>query len=679
MAPNRASLYLARSLSLLGTCSLLGSSCAPNSLWVNSAEFSESSLLQGAPRKGASTSSSPAAASHTWKVDPAGGLAGGLDLWSVSLDESGNVGFAVGSGGVVLRWNGSAWNRDAGAMTLAKGGDFHAVAIDGAGKQALAVGAGGLLMRWNGIRWQHEVAAEKLAIGRYLGAVSFDAKGRSAWVVGQYGMALHWNGSKWSRTSTPFTVPKSAEGGAPVDSFGMWSVWVEPDGARALASGNGNRILRWDGRAWKDDKKAPNIHFDGDAFSGINSIAASKDGQKGWMVGGETTLTWSGSKWQKGGSPNDDFISVDCDALGVTVFAVDMRGRIGRWNGMKWQTDTSVGRAADGKGLYGVSLSASGNVGFAVGQQGLILRWNGKAWTRDSAGEVAGTGQFSSVATTADGTSGMAVCFDGTPLLWDGNTWSADTSRRNPGMRLNVLWLSPTGDQAFGAGEEGIYRWNGLEWTAEPSGRSLHSLAMTANGKLGFAGSIDGSIYRYNGTTWALDKQGSREAGPRGLYAMTLTSDGKLGLAAGSDIFLRWDGSAWHKDAKLSKGSYSYVCLDAKGDLGFATGDGMQGAVVLRWDGKSWSPDKEASRIMTDGGPYCFSLSADGRRGIAVSFQGPVFAWDGVKWSRDTEGTKLAQGQNLVSASLDTAGKSGWVLGWHGFLMRYRATETTTK
>lgn len=662
---------------LVSCCAALIVGCAPNSSPASVAGFAGTAAHAA---NLASIDISPASQviGHTWKVDPSGGIAGGLDLYSVSLNASGDVGFAVGDGGVVLRWDGQAWRGDADAMRVAKGGKFLVVAVDAFGKRALAVGDGGLIMSWNGTTWKHDLAAEKLAIGRSLFAVSFDQKGRTAWVVGQYGMALHWNGSKWTRTPTPFTVPGFAEGGAPVDSFGMWAVWTDPNGVGALATGNGNRILRWDGHFWKDEKRAPNLRFDGDGFSGVNSIAMSKDGSKGWMVGSDSVhLMWTGSEWQKLPQPagsrydNLDLSSVACDATGKTAFAI---GRtIARWDGTKWTVDASGRAAARGNGLVDVSLNASGNVGFAVGLRGIILRWDGTEWKRDPAGERPSYGQFSSVATTADGKSGLAVCFDGTPLRWDGTSWSADTSRR-PYMRLNVLWMAPTGNQAFGAGEEGIYRWNGSEWTPEPSGRSLHSLALTSNAQLGFAGSIGGTIYRYDGSHWAEDLQGTREAGGVTLYAMCLSSDGKIGFAAGSNVFLRWDGAAWHKDAKLSKGSYNYMCLNAKGNFGFASGSSPEGT-IMRWDGKAWRIDRQANQVFTDTGPHCLALSADGRTGIGDSFQGPVFFWDGVKWRRDAVATELAKGQHLVSACLDPTGRSGWVLGWQGFLMRYQATN----
>jgi hypothetical protein len=608
-------------------------------------------------------------------VNPVGGPTGGQDLCSVSLDARGDLGFAVGRGGAVLKWDGTTWTPDGVAISAARGGNLQAVAVDASGKRALAIGAGGLVMSWDGKTWSHARAAEKLAAGRDLFAVGFDETGRTAWVVGQYGVALRWNGSKWARVRTPFTVPGYTEGGAPVDTFGMWSVWVEPGGAGALASGNGNRILRWNGKAWKDDPRVPSLHFDGDAFSGVRSIAASRDGRKGWMVGAASTLTWSGAKWQKAKSADGPYVAVDCNASGTTAFAVDIEGNVARWDGSKWAADASGSAASAGNALYAVSLNASGDLGFAVGKRGLIVRWDGKAWKRDSAGERPSFGRFSAVAVSADGGSGLAVGAEGVPLRWKGAAWSADTSPGAEAIRLNELWMSPAGDTAFGAGEDGIYRWNGSAWTAEPSGRSLHALAMTPKGELGFAGSVTGAIYRYDGSRWAEDPQGTREAGGKALYAMSLSSDGKLGFAAGSNAFLQWDGSAWHRDPELSAGDYNGVSLNAKSDLGFASGSGPVGT-ILRSDGRSWRPDLQAGKVLTDPGPYHMALSADGRSGIAVSFQGTVFTWDGNQWSRDPAGTKLAQGQRLVAACVDPAGRSGWVLGEQGFLMRYQAASS---
>ena len=322
MVRRRALLAHDRLFPLVFCCSALIVGFALNSAPAHAAGFAGIGAQKDVLMTAVATNPFSKVTGHTWKVDPSGGIAGGLDLWSVSLNASGDVGFAVGNGGVVLRWDGRAWKTDAAAMRTARGADFHAVAVDSSGKHALAVGVG-VLMSWNRTTWRHERVAEKLAIGRHLVAVSLDEKGRTAWVVGQYGMALHWNGSKWTRTPTPFTVPGFAEGGAPVDSFGMWAVWVDPHGVDALASGNGNRILRWDGHVWKDDKQAATLRLRPDPFSGVTSIAISKIGNKGWMVGSESDLTWSGSRWQKNpasaGSLHDglNLISVACDATGT--------------------------------------------------------------------------------------------------------------------------------------------------------------------------------------------------------------------------------------------------------------------------------------------------------------------------------------------------------------------------
>lgn len=621
---------------------------------------------------------------YTWKVDPVSGITGGRDLYSVSLNAKGDVGFAVGGEGLVVRWNGRDWVPDTDAMALAKGELLHAVAVDSAGKRALAVGDNGLIMSWNGKAWKHEGSAEKLAKNRSLFAIDFDDQGRTAWVVGQYGMALHWNGIRWKRTPTPFKVPGFVSGGAPVDIFGMWSVWIEPNGIDAVATGNGNLILRWDGHHWKDDKRFPDLRSRGDAFFGMRSIAVSKDGKKGWMVGtGSTTLTRSSSKWQKlppAGNPDDNpgLFSVACDGTGSNVYALGEGGTIKRWDGTRWLVDPSGSNAAESRSLMGLALSESGKVGFAVGLRGTILRWDGTDWKRDPMGERASYGEFSSVGTGEDGTSGLAVCYTGTPLHWNGKSWSADGSGRPRDLRLNVLWMNPAGNRAFGAGEDGVFEWNGSKWTAQASSRSIHAMAFTEDARLGFTGNIAGKIYRYDGSQWAEDKQGSQEAGDKALWAMYLSPDGSLGFAGGSDTFLQWDGSTWRKDPKLSMWSSFYaICLSKRQNLGFAIGQSRNGETVVRWNGKDWSIDAQASKVFRDSGPYDIALSEDGQTGIAASFQGSVFYWDGKKWSRDATASNLMQGQRPVSISLDRTGRSGWVLGWKGFLARFEAVTAT--
>lgn len=653
--------------------------CAQNPSPSAAADPARVAVRHGAPLARAPYIPLSRVTGHQWTVDPSGGITDGLNLWSVALNARGNIGFTVGDGGLVLRWDGVAWKRDEGAMKIAAGGIFHAVALDPSGTRGLAVGGGGLVMSWNGTSWKHEPAAEKLAIGRYLVAAAFDAKGHTAWVVGQYGMALHWNGSKWTRAQTPFSVPGFVEGGAPVDAFGMWAVWIDPNGVDAWASGNSSQVLRWNGHTWKVDAQGTNQRLTPDAFSGMTSIAMSRDGHTGWMIGGGAILRRTGSKWkQEGrldGSANDlNCISLAADADAKTVFSVGLTGLVRRLDRAKWTTDESARAEADNRDLFSVTLNAAGNLGFAAGTKGMLLRWDGKNWKRDPAAANGNYTQLSSVAVSSDGKAGLAVGYGGNSLRWDGATWSA--AGRGSGPRLASLWLAPAGDLAFGVGPDGIYRWNGSAWAAEPSGPNLQALSLTPDGRLGFAVGHPGAFYRYDGTAWTPDPQGVKEAGNGTLYAVCLNSDGKVGFACGSNVFLRWDGSAWHRDKKLSKGFFNSICLNAKGDFGFASGDNGFGGTMTQWDGKQWRSDAQANRLITDAGPYCLCLSADGQSGLAVSTQGAVLVWNGVKWRRDAEAISRSLGQHLVAACLDAAGRTGWVAGDEGFLMRYRAIES---
>lgn len=609
-----------------------------------------------------------------WMIDQSSGIARGQSLTSVALNDTGNLGFAVGSGGVVLRWDGAGWKRDEAAIRVADGAMIKAIALDASGKQALAVGADGFMMSWNGSIWKRDKVAEKLSGGYSFFAVDIDAQGKSAWAVGQYGIALHRVGTKWVRTKTPYRNPGFVSGGAPVDVFGIWSVWIHPNGVDAIAGAHMSEVVRWNGSAWKIDKAATSQRADSNPFGGWTSIAMSRDGSKGWIVGSSNTLHWNGSKWLKDESDGDEsLIAVATDAQGKLAFAVGMEGQIEKWNGTRWTGDTVGKSVAKKRYLQSVALNAAGNVGFAVGDQGIILRWDGQSWKQDPVSEKTSYAQFSAVAVSADGKTGLAVGSYGDYLRWDGTKWSTAGAANPKRLRIDCLWMSPAGDQAIGLSQDGIYHWDGSEWTAQPNGKTLMDLSISANGKFGFAVGFFGQIFRYDGSSWQLDKQGKSIAKDATFYAVAVNSEGNLAFAAGTDNFLRWDGNSWKKDAKLSKGSISSICLNAKGDLGFAAGYSYNGDSFFRWDGKQWLPDKEASRLMTDSGPYSLCLTPDGRKGLAVSFQGTVLVLERGKWHKDAEATRLVRGQYPISACIDAEGKTGWILGNYGFLMQYKA------
>jgi photosystem II stability/assembly factor-like uncharacterized protein len=71
---------------------------------------------------------------------------------------SSTEGWAVGSGGAIIRWDGSNWSNVTSPTTQSLQWVFMVSATDG-----WAVGHGGTIIRWNGSNWLPEFPATMIA------------------------------------------------------------------------------------------------------------------------------------------------------------------------------------------------------------------------------------------------------------------------------------------------------------------------------------------------------------------------------------------------------------------------------------------------------------------------------------------------------------------------------------
>lgn len=155
-------------------------------------------------------------------------------------DGTGNIGFAVGNSGRILKYNGTSWTADTSPVSNNLTGVWTVSA-----SEAWAVGASGRILKWNGSTWstfttptstqlnevkmydgnKDGVAEFGVAAGNSgviltyngsswsttdIGATNFLGVGvaneSDAWVVGASGVAYHWNGSSWTSVTTGTSV-----------------------------------------------------------------------------------------------------------------------------------------------------------------------------------------------------------------------------------------------------------------------------------------------------------------------------------------------------------------------------------------------------------------------------------------------------------------------------------------
>jgi hypothetical protein len=616
-----------------------------------------------------------------WSVDPASGITSGKTLNSVAVNQNGKVGFAVGEGGIILRWNGTNWSPDPDAGTATETTWLRGVTVNTAGTRAIAVGDGGRVFTWNGTAWRSEKQTPKLAQGRFLSAAAMNASGSEAWVVGQYGVALHWKGGRWTRVKTPIKPPGFVSGGAPVDAEGLYAVWMDPKTSHAIAAGFAGIVVRWDGKSWKYDQKLIDMRFSSDPFWGISTIQIDPTKKFGWMIGSDSILKLSNGVWKQTGHdqtwPRDNYLySLASDDAGKTVFATGSDGAMFRYDGSKWVPDQEAKRESRGMDFMSICLTPRGDLGFAVGTRGAILRWDGVKWSRDPAASAkVNRSKLEGISIDRSGTRAMAVGFEGETLRWDGKIWTRTTAPANRRDYLSSVWLGPNGN-AVATSNGGIFNLSGGRWQEVPelpAGLNFRSLAFSKDGKLGFAVAHPGFVYRFQNGAWSEDKQAKSLIGTTGLNSVALSADGSLGFIVGGNAFLRWDGNRWTKDPRLSKGYYSSVALSDDGKAGFATGGPGANDLLMNWDGLTWKSDPKINRKSMENGPNTVCVSANGKVALAAGYYSGVLVWNGTGWTKDPVASRLSAGQMLTSSCLDEFGRVGWILGESGFFLKYQS------
>ena len=136
-------------------------------------------------------------------------------IWGSEADDV----WAVGDGGTILHWDGSAWMRVSSGTTIGLSGVWGSGAND-----VWALGGGGTILNWDGGAWIPVSSGTTNALSGVWGSGADDV-----WAVGGGGTILHWDGSAWIRVSSG-----TASGLGAVWGSGASDVW---------AVGNGGTIL----------------------------------------------------------------------------------------------------------------------------------------------------------------------------------------------------------------------------------------------------------------------------------------------------------------------------------------------------------------------------------------------------------------------------------------------------
>lgn len=125
-----------------------------------------------------------------WVIDSLPGTPNMFAVQTISTQEA----WAVGSGGAIRRWNGATWS----TFSSPTGTQLNGIAMldtnnDGLADTGFAVGNNGVIIRYNGSAWTTVTSGTTTTLQ---GVAMFSSS--DAWVVGVNGLARHWDGSTWT-------------------------------------------------------------------------------------------------------------------------------------------------------------------------------------------------------------------------------------------------------------------------------------------------------------------------------------------------------------------------------------------------------------------------------------------------------------------------------------------------
>jgi hypothetical protein len=310
------------------------------------------------------------------------------DVWTVGGIDSAPEpfgGFRAQATPLLEHWDGTAWSVVAGPAVQGVLRDVASVSA----ADVWAVGSGGLIERWNGQTWKTVFSPWRVDF-----AAVAASSARDVWAVGYDGTGaaiLHWNGHAWSRTRWR---------GAQLDDVVTLSgrdVWAVGESAD-----NKPLALHWNGVAWRAFvRPAP---YD----AALSTVTASATGgvwaagytRESWSMINQFVLHWDGRQWKTTPSASggyDDFPTAIAARTPNEIwlasqgsgyfFGWDRRGRVRHLNANVWTT-TSLdegqllrGLATDPTGaLWAVGFTGSGEVpepwgGFPLHTVPLIERY----------------------------------------------------------------------------------------------------------------------------------------------------------------------------------------------------------------------------------------------------------------------------------------------------------------
>ena len=475
----------------------------------------------------------------TWSLGTRGS-AHGTQFLAVSATGGSNA-IAVGTNGVIVRFDGSSWTRQSSSTQQTLNG----VHLENA-SAGFAVGASGLVLRYDGSSWTGmNTGSSQTLYGVW-------TSGSNGYAVGSNGEILRWNGSTWSRQSSPTSETL----------YGVHALST----SSAAAVGAFGTVLRFNGSNWLRVNS-------GSLTADLHDVQGTVSNSRYYIAGDDGMYSLTNNSLATVSTPYAPrLFSVSVDGA-QSVYTSGQRGLVMRFTGDGWNTENL---APD---LIDVWTTAANNA-WAVGEFGFVYRWNGSSWARQSTPTTATLNTVWANSATDAFVGGD----DGTMLRWNGSSWSS-MSFPSSGNVYGVWGTASNNVYAVTSSGE-VVRYNGSSWSVmATTSNALWSVYGAAANDVYVAGE-NGAAMRFNGTTWS-----NVNAPTTGTLAGAWASSpaNVLFVGSGSNLLtgvaFRYTGSNWSSVTMPTTTVLTSVWGTGANDV-YTTG---AAGTMLRWNGSAWS------------------------------------------------------------------------------------------
>jgi hypothetical protein len=505
-----------------------------------------------------------------------------------------------------------------------------------------AVGEVGGLAYYNGTTWTPSTVPSAADINGIYSVSTSDI-----WAVGASGRIWHYNGSAWSLYAT--------------FSGRTWADVVCTSSTNCWVIGDGGYYSHFTGSSWGATARVPS----NGNINGIFAISASDI----WAVGASGKIWhYDGSSWIRnidtGGTNWEDIActsSTDCWVAGDG-------GDLAHYTG-SWATSTIVS-ATDINDIYANSASDI----WAVGNSSNIWHYDGSSWSlyqTFSSGNAYGV-------TCANATACWMVTSAGKIYWTSQNVYQPSgtyVSRVFDGGTASAVWDSiywdstlPTGSTltiATRTGNTAVPDGSWTAWSSESSASDGTSISVTRR-YIQYRASLTDSTDRLSSSALNSVRIIYNVATTSDVYTMWANSTSVIWAGTTDGKILHYNGTSWTVTNDFNFTGWYDIACNSSGSKCWAVGNTGD---IAYYNGSNWTTSVVPSPTIM-GGVWVVSDSDV----WAVGANARIWHYNGTAWSlfTTTSGNQIWYDVTCSSAT------NCWAVGAAGALARYNGTSWTT-